>query len=100
MQTSTRTAKKDPAQMLRADHKKVKALFDQFEKTGSDEEKETIARTAINELKIHSAIEEEIFYPALREQAEKEEETEVMDEAEEEHHVVHLLIDELDGMEA
>jgi Hemerythrin HHE cation binding domain len=50
------------------DHDKVKELFDGFKKTESSGEKEKIIAEALTELKIHAAIEEEIFYPAVREQ--------------------------------
>ena len=53
-----------------------------------------IVRAALTELKVHAAVEEEIFYPAVRAKVGKE----VMDEADEEHHVAKLLIAELDAM--
>ena len=45
-----------------------------------------------SELKIHAVIEEEIFYPAVRRQLSED----VMNEADEEHHVARVLIAELD----
>src|SRR5437763_40597 len=84
-------------QLLKKDHKKVKELFSQFEKAEDTEEKQRLADTAIKELKIHSSIEEELFYPAVRE---KTEDNELVNEAEEEHHVVKVLIGELEGMKA
>lgn len=85
--------------MLREDHEKVKGLFEQFEQAESDEKKQLVA-TAIQELEIHTALEEEIFYPAAREalQGESEEE-DTIDEAWEEHHVVKLVIAELKKMD-
>jgi len=47
---------------------------------------------AVPELKIHAVIEEEIFYPAVRKHVGKN----VMNEADEEHHVARVLIAELD----
>jgi hypothetical protein len=52
-------------------------------------------RQALAELKVHAAVEEEIFYPAVRARVGKE----VMNEADEEHHVAKLLIAELDIMD-
>jgi hypothetical protein len=78
--------------ILLKDHDKVKELFDRFEKTKSSAEKEKIIGEAVTELKIHAAIEEEIFYPAVRKQLEKD----LMNEADEEHHVARVLIAELD----
>ena len=59
------------------DHDRVKDLFDRFEKEDSRTSKEKIIGEALTELKIHAAIEEEIFYPAVRKQLEKD----VMNEA-------------------
>jgi hemerythrin superfamily protein len=84
----------DPVSMLKEDHKNVKKLFDQFEGTDDERVQMEIAQKAINELKVHAAIEEEIFYPEV---AALVDDTEVMSEATEEHHVVHVLIDELDS---
>ncbi|MBV9342037.1 MAG: hemerythrin domain-containing protein [Acidobacteria bacterium] len=78
--------------LLIKDHDKVKDLFDRFEKTDAAAEREKIIAEAVTELKIHAAIEEEIFYPAVRKRLEKD----VMNEADEEHHVARVLIAELD----
>ncbi len=52
--------------MLRADHKKVSALFDEFEKTRSAKRKKLIVSQICTELTVHAKIEEEIFYPAVK----------------------------------
>src|SRR5262245_35946095 len=83
----------DPVSMLKQDHNKVKDLFDQFEDTDDRQTQMEIASQALQELKIHAAIEEEIFYPAARKVIE---DREIMQEALEEHHVAHMLIDEID----
>ena len=57
--------------ILMKDHDVVKELFDRFEKAEAASEKEKIIAEALTELKIHAAIEEEIFYPAVRKQVEK-----------------------------
>lgn len=88
----------DPVSLLKDDHKAVKALFDTFEQAKSDPPKKKAARKALIELKVHAAIEEEIFYPAFDKQLKNEEAHDIMLEAEEEHHVVHVLIAELDKM--
>ena len=77
--------------MLKKDHKKVKALFDQFEEAEGREQVE-IAKTAIRELEIHAELEEKLIYPAIRAVLD---EKELMNEALEEHHLVHVLIKEL-----
>src|SRR5689334_6850097 len=78
--------------ILLKDHDRVKELFDKFEKAKSTAEKERIIAAAVTELKIHAVIEEEIFYPAVRAHVGKD----VMNEADEEHHVAKVLIAELD----
>jgi hypothetical protein len=78
--------------ILMKDHDAVKGLFDRFEKAESVSEKEKIISKALTDLKIHAAIEEEIFYPAVRKQLGKD----LMNEADEEHHVARVLIAELE----
>jgi len=87
--------KSNPAvSLLKEDHDRVKRLFDQFEAAKSGSTKRKIVRQALTELKVHAAIEEELFYPAVRKSIGKE----IMNEADEEHHVAKLLIAELDSM--
>jgi hypothetical protein len=79
--------------ILKKDHDVVKELFEKFEKADSTAQKERIISKAVHELKIHAAIEEEIFYPAVRKHVERD----LMNEADEEHHVARVLIAELDS---
>jgi hemerythrin HHE cation binding domain-containing protein len=82
--------------ILKKDHDTVRELFEKFEKTDSSPEKEKIIVKAVEELKIHAAIEEEIFYPTVRKHVGKD----LMNEADEEHHVARVLIAELDANSA
>jgi len=84
----------DAINILKKDHEKVKDLFNKFEKSEDRREKKKIAAEAIKELKIHTLIEEEIFYPIVRGQVEDG----LMNEAEEEHHVAKLIIAEIEQM--
>jgi hemerythrin superfamily protein len=52
--------------LLRTDHKRVSALFDQYEGARSTAKKKTIVATICLELSVHAQIEEEIFYPAVK----------------------------------
>src|SRR5690242_19282342 len=79
--------------ILKKDHEPVKKLFERFEKTENRSEREKIVADALLELKIHAVLEEEIFYPAVRALVG----TDLMDEADEEHHVAKVLIAELDA---
>ena len=78
--------------ILKKDHDTVKDLFDKFEKAESSDEKTGLITRALDELKIHAVIEEEIFYPAVRTHVGSD----LMNEADEEHHVARVLIAELD----
>jgi len=88
-------------ELLREDHRKVKDLFDHFEATESGDKKQ-IVDTTLRELAVHTAIEEEIFYPAARRALENidGDQSDTIDEAWEEHHVVKLLAAELKKMRA
>ena len=81
--------------LLTEDHKKVQKIFDQFERTRDDRRKADMVETALHELKLHTEIEEEIFYPAVRQAIEKDE---LLDEAAVEHESAKHLIGELEGM--
>lgn len=100
-QSSSRKPRPDAIQLLIADHKKVSQMFAEFEKSKDkmdEEEKQSLVKRACDELSIHAQIEEEIFYPALRE-ALKDGDGELVDEAEVEHSSVKHLIEELESMQ-
>jgi hemerythrin-like domain-containing protein len=82
--------------MLKEDHDNVKELFEKFE-NARDGAKKKIVDEALSDLKLHAAIEESYFYPALRQ--EMEDEDGLMEEADEEHHVAKVLIAELEAMQ-
>src|SRR5688572_7425590 len=84
---------KDAIGLLRADHTLVEDLFEQFEKARDDGRKQTLALRICMELKIHTAIEEEIFYPAVREALPKQED--LLDEAKVEHDSAKELIEQI-----
>jgi hypothetical protein len=81
--------------LLKEDHDRVKELFDRFEEAKTRPAKLKTVRATLIELKVHAVIEEELFYPAVRKPIGKE----IMNEADEEHHVAKLLIAELDAMD-
>ena len=87
--------KPDATQLLTQDHREVEALFEKFEKAGSDGSKERLARQICTELKIHAMIEEEIFYPALRGKIEDDS----LDEAYVEHDGAKVLINDIEAGE-
>jgi hemerythrin superfamily protein len=81
--------------MLKTDHKKVKALFAEY-KEATPRKQQDIAQTVIQELEVHAELEQGLIYPAIREGIDDDE---LMNEATEEHHLVHVLIDELKELE-
>ena len=84
--------------LLKADHDKVKGLLEELESTterGLKTRTELFA-TIKGELTVHESIEEEIFYPALMEMAKTKD---ITLEAYEEHHVVDLLMGELEQLD-
>lgn len=83
-------------EMLKEDHDKVKALFEEFE-AADDREKGEIAKTALQDLEVHAELEEKLIYPAIRAEIDEDD---MMNEAVEEHHLVHVLIAELKKLKA
>ena len=95
--SSKSNSKTDAIAMLTADHKKVKKLFKDFEKlkaSGGADEKQELVHEICVELSIHAQLEEEIFYPAVR-QAIKDDD--LMDEAVIEHAGAKELIAQLEA---
>ena len=81
----------DAIALLKADHRTVEDLFEKFEKASGSARKEEIARKICTELKIHTAIEEEIFYPAFKGRIEQD----MLDEAYVEHDSAKLLVNDI-----
>jgi hypothetical protein len=81
----------DAIALLKADHRKVEGLFEQFEKASGDSRKQAIAEQICNELKIHTAIEEEIFYPAFEGKIEED----TLTEAYVEHDGAKVLVNDI-----
>lgn len=87
----TTPADTDATHLLAADHRKVEDLFGKYEKARGSEQKAQIAQQICTELKIHTMIEEEIFYPALRGKIEDD----LLDEAYVEHDGAKVLVNEI-----
>jgi len=94
----TRSKDTEAIEMLKEDHAKVKKAFKEFEKMDrSDTETcRQLVQTVCEDLKVHTTLEEEIFYPALREAMEDED---ILNEAAVEHETAKMLIDQLENME-
>ena len=97
---TTARAGKDACDLLDADHRAVKKMFKEFEELtqsrakGAAQKKLDLARQICQELTVHAQIEEEIFYPAMREAIK---DTDMLDEAEVEHQSAKDLIAQIEG---
>jgi hemerythrin superfamily protein len=80
--------------LLKRQHREVRSLFKKIEKSSRAGERRKLLDQVTLNLEAHAAIEEEIFYPAVRETASKKAQ-EMVAEAYEEHHVVKLVLKEL-----
>jgi hemerythrin-like domain-containing protein len=83
--------------LLEEDHRKMKKLLSELESTTERgvKTREELFATVKDELTVHETIEEEIFYPALKEHPKTKE---IALEAYEEHHVVDMVMAEIEGV--
>jgi hypothetical protein len=91
MQRETMPTKTNAISLLKADHRKVEDLFEQFEKARDATRKKALAQEICTELCIHATIEEEIFYPACKGKVEDD----LMSESYVEHDGAKVMIAEL-----
>ena len=87
-------SRRDAISLLKADHRQVEGWFSSFERTRSETRKQQLASKICNALKVHTRIEEEIFYPAFLEQAQEED---IHHEAVVEHEGAKKLIAEIEA---
>ncbi|MGZ5441954.1 MAG: hemerythrin domain-containing protein [Thermoanaerobaculia bacterium] len=83
----------DAIALLKQDHEKVSTLLASLEKATGPRRAKLLAQIG-QELKVHTTIEEEIFYPAFREAAKKKDDQVMVYEALQEHHMVDLALPE------
>jgi hemerythrin-like domain-containing protein len=87
---------KDAIAMLKADHQKVRDLFQQYEAMRDPSAKREVAEQVFIELETHAQLEENVFYPAVNE--ETEDGPALVKESLEEHETMKHLIQELRSM--
>ena len=85
----------DAISLLEADHRQVDSWFEAYEALESDAEKKALADQICLALKVHTQIEEELFYPPARE---KTGDADLLDEAVVEHAGAKNLIAEIEAM--
>jgi hypothetical protein len=92
-----RTGRRDPLaiSLLKKDHREVEHMFDEYEQLEKDDEKLALFRKIALALKVHTQIEEEIFYPEERGEVEDD----LLDEAYVEHDSAKKMIAEIEAMQ-
>jgi hemerythrin HHE cation binding domain-containing protein len=95
--SSAKTSSKveDAISLLTSDHDKVKKQFKQYDKLTDENEKQALAREICMELTVHTKLEEEIFYPAVRPEIKDDD---LMNEAVVEHATAKDLIAQIESM--
>jgi hemerythrin superfamily protein len=90
----------DAVKLLVEDHKKVKALFRDYEGLSdtAHKKRQQVVERVFRELEVHTKIEEELFYPAMEAKADDEGQ-QLVEEARQEHHVVDVLMGEIKRLE-
>ncbi|HZZ90589.1 MAG TPA: hemerythrin domain-containing protein [Caulobacteraceae bacterium] len=91
-----RTGRRDPlaVRLLKQDHRQVEDWFDEYEQLEDDKDKLALFNQIALALKVHTRIEEEIFYPSERGDVEDD----MLDEAYVEHQGAKNLIAEIEAM--
>jgi hemerythrin-like domain-containing protein len=91
----------DAVSLLTADHAEVRQMFETYrqlvDEDADDDQRRELARRICSMLTVHSEIEEEIFYPSMRENIDDEL---MLDEAEVEHAAAKDLIEQIESMDA
>ncbi|WP_439815452.1 hemerythrin domain-containing protein [Zavarzinia sp. CC-PAN008] len=92
-----RSGSRDPlaVQLLKQDHRDVEKMFDEYEQLDKGADKQALFNRIALALKVHTALEEEIFYPEERGDVEDD----MLDEAYVEHDGAKKLIAEIEGMQ-
>ena len=95
----SRDAGKDAIALLTEDHQRVRRLLTELEQTTEKTatRREKLLATIEQELRVHTKIEEDVFYPAFFDAARSGDDKELYYEAVEEHHVVDLVLPEIKG---
>jgi hemerythrin superfamily protein len=88
----------DPTRLLKKQHREVEALFKQIHKTKDPDQCRQLMQELVTNLELHMRLEEEMFYPAMREVETKKAEEMVL-EAYEEHGVAKMVMREIPNVD-
>jgi hemerythrin superfamily protein len=89
------TAVADIFELLRRDHRNVRALLDEIEGAGDDHERRGLFAQLVHEVEAHSQAEDDVFYTSLEAAGDF---ADPIDEARQEHDQVESMLEELDGL--
>ena len=95
-------ARTDAISILKGDHQRVRQLLRRLENTTdrATTQRKDLLTEIENEVKVHTTVEEEIFYPAFKEAVRSKSDQEIYFEAIEQHHVVDLVMPEIKSTDA
>src|SRR5437762_169501 len=88
----------DAIEMLKADHRRVRALFQRYEAIDDQAMKQEIMAALFVELELHTQLEEAVFYPAFADETDREGQ-ELVETSLEVHEEIDVLVEELRGLE-
>ena len=89
----------DAIEMLKADHRRVRALFQRYDRADDQAVKQVIVAELFVELELHTQLEETVFYPAFADETNREGQ-ELVEASLEAHEEIDVLVEELRGLEA
>ena len=89
----------DAIEMLKADHRRVRALFQRYDGTDDQAVRQVIVAELFVELELHTQLEETVFYPAFADETNREGQ-ELVEASLEAHEEIDVLVEELRGLEA
>jgi len=96
MPARKRNSGQDAIALLKQDHKKVQGMLKKLQNAKNGDSRRNLFGQIQHDLKIHTQIEEEIFYPAFKNASRTKEEKKLFFEANQEHHVVDLVLPEME----
>jgi hemerythrin superfamily protein len=89
-------AQRNAIEFVRQDHQKIKDLFEAFEESDDPSEQKELLGTIILELNMHAQLEDQIFYPAVREATQA---NHLLDQAQEEHQDADAVMEDLQNLD-
>jgi len=89
----------DAIEMLKADHRRVRALFQRYDETDDQALRQGIVVELFVELELHTQLEETVFYPAFADETNREGQ-ELVETSLDAHEEVDVLVEELRGLDA